>query len=152
MAEDAKFKFENGQFINRVSGEAIPDDEPVIIFRARDIHAHAVLLFYHSRVRDPHHKKAVGERCDEFFAFQRTNHNRMKEPGTSHHMRLSTDGPKIGDGTADAALAIAQAAFEAGWEACLNNYGAVVEEPTNTIDRLAGWDSYEPSEDIKDLA
>ena len=39
MGEDRKFKFTDGRFINRVSGEPIPDDEPVILFRARDIHA-----------------------------------------------------------------------------------------------------------------
>ena len=41
-------------------------------------------------------------------------------------------------------------AFHAGWEACLQNYGAVVEEPTNTLSRFEFWDKYEgPIKDAK---
>jgi hypothetical protein len=35
-----------GRIINRASGEIIPDDEPIFIFRARDTYALSVLLYY----------------------------------------------------------------------------------------------------------
>ena len=90
MAEDRKFKFENGQFINRVSGEAIPDDEPVMIFRARDRHALAVLAFYRGLVADEHHKQAVDDRILEFTSFAEAHAGRMKEPGITQHIQLNT--------------------------------------------------------------
>jgi hypothetical protein len=92
MAEDTKYKFENGQFVNRVSGEAIPDDEPVIIFRARDIHAVDTLWEYFNRLpRDPrssHHLKAVIEKIEDFQEYARTHPLEMKEPGITGHYRL----------------------------------------------------------------
>lgn len=91
MAEDRKFKFENGQFVNRVSGEAIPDDEPVILFRARDWHALDVLNFYRQIVADPHHEAAIQDRIDEFEAFQTEHPERMKEPGITRHIRLNSE-------------------------------------------------------------
>ncbi len=69
--EDRKFKFEDGRFVNRVSGEAIPDDEPVIIFRARDWRALPVLNFYLSICEDEHHRQAIQDRIDEFAAYAR---------------------------------------------------------------------------------
>ena len=69
MAEDRKFEFRDGAFYNRVSGEAIPDDEPVIIFRARDRHALATLVFYENLISDAHHALAVQDRIAEFEDF-----------------------------------------------------------------------------------
>lgn len=91
MAEDRKFKFEDGKFINRVSGEAIPDDEPVIIFRARDWHALSVLRHYLGLADDPHHQRAINERIDEFAAFAEGHPTQMKEPGVTRHIRLNDD-------------------------------------------------------------
>lgn len=88
--EDKKFKFEDGKFVNRVSGEAIPDDEPVVIFRARDKHALKALLYYHMLIKDPHHRQAVEERINEFAKFQADHPERMKEPGISRDMVLNT--------------------------------------------------------------
>ena len=92
--EDRKFKFENGRFVNRVSGEAIPDDEPVIIFRARDRHALAVLLFYQNQIRDPHHAEAVQDRINEFRNFANKNRDRVKEPGVTGHILLNRELPQ----------------------------------------------------------
>ncbi len=91
MAEDRKFKFENGQFVNRVSGEAIPDDEPVIIFRARDKHAIGVLAFYRELVGDPHHREAIDDRLAEFLAYRNAHPERVKEPGVTRHIQLNRD-------------------------------------------------------------
>lgn len=91
MAEDRKFKFENGKFVNRISGEEIPDDEPVIIFRARDRHALSVLHYYYEHVNDPHHAEAIQDRIREFSDFKRNNPGAMKEPGITHQIRLGAD-------------------------------------------------------------
>lgn len=91
MAEDRKFKFEDGQFVNRVSGEPIPGDEPVMLFRARDRHAVSVLRHYLSLATDPHHRKAIQDRIDEFEAFQQEHPERMKEPGITRHVRLNRE-------------------------------------------------------------
>ena len=36
---EPKYQIVGDKIVNRASGEAIPEDEPVIIFRARDVHA-----------------------------------------------------------------------------------------------------------------
>lgn len=89
MADDKKFKYEDGKFINRVSGEAIPDDEPVMIFRARDKHALNAILSYYNDITDRHHRLAVLERIQEFHLFRREHPERMKEPGVSRHILLT---------------------------------------------------------------
>lgn len=89
--EDRKFKYEDSRFINRVSGEPIPDDEPVILFRARDRHTVALLCFYKSLVSDPHHQQAVQNRIDEFTTFQEEHPERVKEPGVTRHIELNSD-------------------------------------------------------------
>lgn len=91
MAEDRKFKFENGCFVNRVSGEVIPDDEPVIIFRARDQHAISVLTYYLSLARDEHHQRAISDRLSEFRAYREARPELIKEPGITRHIVLNDD-------------------------------------------------------------
>lgn len=90
MAEDRKFRFdpELGQFINRVSGEAIPHDEPVLLFRARDVHALPVLLYYATLAQDAFHLQVIQERIDEFEDFRNMFPDRMKEPGITRHYNL----------------------------------------------------------------
>lgn len=93
MSEDRKFKFENGRFINRVSGEAIPDDEPVILFRARDKHALAVLDYYLGLAEDGHHRTAIRDRITEFADYRAAYPERLKEPGITKHIVLNKDRP-----------------------------------------------------------
>lgn len=90
MAEDLKFKWDayTGRFVNRVSGEAIPHDEPVILFRARDGYAVKVLEYYLSLVQDPHHQRAVSRMLGLFDAFREMHPDRMKEPGITHDVEL----------------------------------------------------------------
>lgn len=89
MAGDRKFEWRDGAFFNRVSGEMIPEDEPVIIFRARDRYAFDVLVYYLSLVQDEHHKEAVIDRLADFTAYQRRHPT--KEPGVTRHIRLNSD-------------------------------------------------------------
>jgi len=73
----------DGRIVNRASGEAIPDDEPVFIFRARDKHAAAVLIFYRDLCEDANHKAAIQSRWEDFMRFWRESPERMKEPDTA---------------------------------------------------------------------
>ena len=100
--QDRKFAFIDGQYVNRVSGEPILHDEPIIIFRARDHHSLSVLREYLGMVDDPHHRQAVQERIAEFTAFARAHPERMKEPGITHHIRLTSDTERASPGAAEA--------------------------------------------------
>jgi len=93
MAEDRKFLWdeETRCFRNRTSGEAIPDNEPVILFRARDIHALDTLWFYMSQIQDPHHRQAVQDRIDEFSVFRHRHKAAMKEPGITRAIVLNSE-------------------------------------------------------------
>lgn len=90
MGHDRKYRYDptSDRFVNRLSGEEIPGEEPVMLFRARDKHALAALLFYQKQVSDPHHVMAVQNRIVAFQAFADAYPDRMKEPGTSHHVEL----------------------------------------------------------------
>ena len=80
--QEPKYFFEDGKVFNRASGEQIPEDEPVIVFRARDNHALDVLRFYLSVISNAEHAIAVGKRIDDFAAFKAAHPDRMKEPDT----------------------------------------------------------------------
>lgn len=69
-----------GRIRNRATGEVIPDDEPVFVFRARDKHAAKVLSFYLHLCADEKHQTAIGQRISDFRAFERAHPERMKEP------------------------------------------------------------------------
>lgn len=78
--EDTKFKFENGRFVNRKTGEAIPDDEPVMLFRARDLYALKAIQSYHSMLPDGAHADAVLATLQTFNTFRREHPERVREP------------------------------------------------------------------------
>ena len=49
MNKEQESKYEadqNGDIFNRISGNYIPSDEPIMIFRARDKHAAAMIAYY----------------------------------------------------------------------------------------------------------
>ena len=73
---------QHGRIWNRHSGEPIPDDEPVFIFRARDVHAVAALEYYAERCKDPSQANTVFGRATDFRLFARNHPERMKEPDT----------------------------------------------------------------------
>lgn len=61
----------------------------------------------------------------------------------------ATEGPRLGDGSGDAALAIGEHAFYAGFDA---GFEAGRQGPLGENMKFAAWDAYEPSEDIKELS
>ena len=73
------------RLVNRQSGEPIPDDEPIFILRARDVHAVKVLKAYYRELpfsAKGDHATAVKLRIEQFQDFAGANPARMKEPDT----------------------------------------------------------------------
>lgn len=70
----------SGRIFNRQTKMVIPDDEPVMIFRARDTHAAAAIAFYANICHNPEHREIVNRRLAEFQRFAEAHPNRMKEP------------------------------------------------------------------------
>jgi len=82
MTQEPKYDFRDGRIINRATGEAIPLDEPVMVFRGRDRHAAEALLAYMKLIENPKHIHAVSLRLADFGAFAVNHPERMKEPDT----------------------------------------------------------------------
>lgn len=70
----------DGRLVNRETGKPIPDDEPVFILRAQDVHALGAMRCYASLVAEIDQFHAVTERIKDFEAFAKANPSRMKEP------------------------------------------------------------------------
>lgn len=72
----------DGRLVNRDTGKPIPDDEPVFILRAQDIHAVPLLYAYLAMVTTEH-SYAVHRRIKDFEAFALAHLDRMKEPDSA---------------------------------------------------------------------
>ncbi len=83
IAQEPKYTVNGSAIVNRASGESIPADEPVFIFRARDRHATEVLEFYRDIVTNSAHREAIDKRTGHFYVFKNANPWRMKEPDTA---------------------------------------------------------------------
>ncbi len=90
MAEDRKFYWDYSLscFRNRVTGEAIPSEEPVIIFRGRDQYAIGLIEQYYGMVQDEYHKACVAQAIVDFRKFRAQCPDQIREPGTTRHMTL----------------------------------------------------------------
>ena len=81
--------------MNRSSGEPIPDEEPLFIFRAKDRIAVRILRAYFSAIDDPEHARAVAARLEDFKRFAREHPERMKDPDTPPRI-MADSGPRRG--------------------------------------------------------
>lgn len=81
-SQEPKYDAIDGKIVNRATGEAIPDDEPVFILRAKDIRAVGLLQRYLQYCTDPGHRCAIHNRIADFQRFAREQYARMKEPDT----------------------------------------------------------------------
>lgn len=81
-SQEPKYTVTGSHIVNRASGEAIPHDEPVFIFRARDKFAVRALLDYAARCTDNHYA-AVRKRVKDFRTFASRHPERMKKPDTA---------------------------------------------------------------------
>ena len=71
---------EEGKIFNRHTGITIPDDEPILIIRAKDKNALPALHFYNKLCENEDHKKVVQARIQDFLEFLMENPKRVKEP------------------------------------------------------------------------
>ena len=82
---DPKYHIESEKIIKTSNGEEVPDDEPLILFRARDNLAIDMLCEYRQTCIEAgctkHQIKAVGDRLAEFERFAKEHPERMKQPG-----------------------------------------------------------------------
>lgn len=92
---DSKYDLRNGRITNKVSGEAIPADEPIIIFRGRDVRALNMLALYLADCKDADHRWAVASVMSRFAAFAAEHPDRMKEPGITHHFDLAAQAHRF---------------------------------------------------------
>lgn len=82
VSQEPKYGIRDNRLYNRASGEFIPLDEPLFIFRACDVHAVGTLKDYSSRCFITAHAGAVTARVQAFQSFAVANHDRMKQPDT----------------------------------------------------------------------
>lgn len=91
--QEPKYGIRAGRLYNRASGDNIPANEPVFIFRARDKKAVPALHFYVGICNDREHVAAVQQRIDDFQAFAKQHPHLMKHPDTTNS-DTSTDLPE----------------------------------------------------------
>jgi hypothetical protein len=73
----------DGRLVNRSTGIAIPDDEPVFVLRAKDRNARGALDAYMGACTSANHRAVVKSRMLDFEAFASAHPERMKEPDSS---------------------------------------------------------------------
>lgn len=83
-AKEPKYGIWGGRLYNRTSGDKIPDNEPVFIFRAKDRKAVAALHFYAGICDNAEHVNGVQSRIAEFQEFARRQPRMMKHPDSAH--------------------------------------------------------------------
>lgn len=82
VKQETKYTTDGRSIVNRASGEPIPHDEPVFIFRARDKHAAKILRQYETSLPSGEHREAVHKRALAFLVFATNYPERIKEPDT----------------------------------------------------------------------
>lgn len=83
LIQEPKYDAIDGQIVNRATGVAIPPDEPLIIFRAKDRNAIKAMLAYISECQVPHHKHIIRQRVHQFMDWQTANPSLVREPDTA---------------------------------------------------------------------
>lgn len=82
IEQEPKYDIIDGRIVNRKTGVPIPDNEPVMIFRAKDVYAAAAINAYHCLVPPGEHRDAVEARINDFRRFAHNNPGLMKAPDT----------------------------------------------------------------------
>jgi hypothetical protein len=82
MEQEPKYNIVKGKLINRETGNKIPDDEPIFIFRGQDAHLVKVLMEYRKLAKG-RHKKVIQTRINQVRAWQKANKDRVKEPDST---------------------------------------------------------------------
>ena len=77
---ERKYKIEDNKLVKRNSGAPIPLDEPVFIFRAKDLKALAALIAYNMILDNLEQKASVMKSINDFRQFQEKYPEKMAEP------------------------------------------------------------------------
>jgi hypothetical protein len=88
---DGKFSTDGVRIFNTVSGEAIPDDEPLFLLRARDVYALAAIDAYQEATQgktNELHQAGIQQVREKFCQFAAYRSERMKEPGVTRDLKL----------------------------------------------------------------
>ncbi|MCY1166944.1 hypothetical protein D9M73_68980 [compost metagenome] len=72
-----------GKLFNRATGNVIPDDEPVMIFRAQDRNVVPMLWAYYDTCLNADHRAVIKSRISDFERFAEAHPERMKEPDSN---------------------------------------------------------------------
>lgn len=80
--QDPKYGIRDNKLCVMATGEFIPDNEPVFMFRAKDNNAEAAIAFYRTLCSNKNHRAVIGCRISGFNDFKLDNQNLMKEPDT----------------------------------------------------------------------
>ena len=78
MINEPKYDIEDGRIVNASTRVPIPDDEPIMIFRAKDRKAMCAISAYLHNCDDPYHKAAVAFRAKHFIDYAASH--QTKEP------------------------------------------------------------------------
>jgi hypothetical protein len=78
--QERKYNAVDGKIVNRATGEPIPDNEPIIIFRAKDVLAVPALQYYMYLCKDDNHRQVIDGRIEDFLTWQAENPKSTKEP------------------------------------------------------------------------
>ncbi len=82
---DPKFHIEGDQIIKTSNGDPIPEDEPLMLFRARDKYALAAIAYYGELCRkggcNDFQMAGVENRIRAFIKWAEQNPAKLKEPG-----------------------------------------------------------------------
>jgi hypothetical protein len=89
---DSKYATDGTYLYNKVSGEVLPEDEPLFLLRARDILAVDAIQHYlnlcNANKCVESHLLGVIEVLRRFENFQVEHPDRMKQPGITGHVKL----------------------------------------------------------------
>lgn len=90
---DGKFSITSDlRVINTVSGQEVPQDEPLLVLRARDWHAVATIESYKQLCEtdcNDLHLAGIEEIIQRFLKFRSEHPERMKQPGITKHLKLA---------------------------------------------------------------
>jgi hypothetical protein len=82
---DGKYSLDGEEIIKTATGEPIPHDEPVIVFRGRDKLLVQMLIAYRKLCLEDnctdYQMKAVSDQMLRFYEFSVRHPERMKQPG-----------------------------------------------------------------------
>jgi len=70
----------HARIANRTTSNVIPDEEPIMIFRGKDLRCPQMIRLYAELCRNPAHQRVVVKRFDDFTKFQTDFSTRCEEP------------------------------------------------------------------------